>query len=369
MKSDKANSYNTFVDEGLVSFWLFFHQNIELSNSKEEIETMKRKYQAENFEDCFLEFKNEFEENVHEFPDRKSIYYYVEDCFGEWDEWNGFEPDIERTIIRSHYEVPFLLKLLKTLQEHIFNMTSLIFVDPITFDLSLNFEKSFYDAIITVDPNYEMPFETLNGHKSEIYFVYDNRFDFESLKIECNQLKTKPDKIQLIEERLIEFSQWQVQYDEMIYDEGVGSYRPNTLQYYSSFEELCELELKKLNKKLEFENKLIPNESIPVAFQGDNQPFDFIWKDSDTDLLELMISLQKNESIQRKDGKPINRNELVSCFETMFSFKIKDVEGKLTRATGRVDNTPFLDRLKIAFKKFGEEKEAKYKKLHSENKK
>ena len=91
-------------------------------------------------------------------------------------------------------------------------------------------------------------------------------------------------------------------------------------------------------------------------------PSTLLWKANDTDLLELVVALHKDNIIERKDKKELTRKELIEYFSGLFDLQIKDVEGKLTRATNRNDKTPFLDKLKLAFENYGQEKEEKQRK-------
>jgi len=97
----------------------------------------------------------------------------------------------------------------------------------------------------------------------------------------------------------------------------------------------------------------------PIIIQNDH--YDYKWNATETDLLELVTALYKKQAFERRDGKAIKRIELINYFQELLGLEIKDVEGKLTRATGRNDNTPFLDGLRGAFKNYKVEKDAKKK--------
>jgi hypothetical protein len=362
METEKTNSYNNFIKYGLEYFLLFLNKTIELSCSKEEIASIKENYHADFFDLHYCEFMIEFEENVIKYQDKKIIYYYLEDCFKGWLEWDMFLPDIEREIIKNKYEVEFLLKLKMTLETNIDIIKSFIYLDTDSTDLSLTFEESFYNAMIRVDPDYEITFGSINGKDSGKYFEYDTRFDFECIKFECVSRERNREKIQFIEDRLIEFSQWQVEYDEVIYEEGIGSYRPSTAKYYSNFEELCRLELERLRKKVEYEKE--EQSRLVVAsnpeLNSENKSFALKWNATDTDLLELITAFHRSNIIVRSDKKEMKRKDLIDFFSQLFDMEIKDVEVKLTRATNRkMSTTPFLDKLKLAFENYVQEKEEK----------
>jgi hypothetical protein len=57
----------------------------------------------------------------------------------------------------------------------------------------------------------------------------------------------------------------------------------------------------------------------------------FIWKGTDTDLLELIVAIEETNSLGRSDRK-VTRVDIVRLFESIFNTTIKDPESKLTRA-------------------------------------
>jgi hypothetical protein len=75
------------------------------------------------------------------------------------------------------------------------------------------------------------------------------------------------------------------------------------------------------------------------------------WKRSDTDLLELIVALNKSGSIY-SNNSPMTRKQTIEFFETLFAYPIKDAESKLSRATERKDPTPYLSFLKQTFENY-----------------
>ena len=155
---------------------------------------------------------------------------------------------------------------------------------------------------------------------------------------------------------MIDFQQWQMLYDNVGVADNLNAYFYSKL-YYPNFITLCKSELNRYSLyqqgTAEKAVTTTPQQYIPQ----------YVWKSSDTDLLELAAAIYQNRSIERKDGKTLTRKELVDYFQQIFAIKIKDPEGKLTRATSRKLNiTPFLDTLKIAFENYGQEKDEKQRK-------
>jgi alanine-alpha-ketoisovalerate/valine-pyruvate aminotransferase len=101
------------------------------------------------------------------------------------------------------------------------------------------------------------------------------------------------------------------------------------------------------------------NSPTPISTEQTASPFK--WNSSDTDFLELFAALYQNESIVRADGKPLTRKEMQDYFQSILGLEIKDVEGKLTKAGNRNDNTAFLDALAQEFRNYVSGKEKKLK--------
>jgi hypothetical protein len=181
------------------------------------------------------------------------------------------------------------------------------------------------------------------------------------MKVKSDQLTTTNDKLKFIHERLYDLDQWEIQYDEQVDDPDFGTYYHLSNRYYPNFRELCRSELQRLDKISELEKKTTLKETSAVTPQA-IEPSDFIWNTTDTNLLELVAALYQVNAIKLKGGTKLTRVELISYFETMFGFQIKNVEVKLTRATNRQDKTPFLDSLTLAFENYAEEKDEKIRK-------
>jgi RteC protein len=187
--------------------------------------------------------------------------------------------------------------------------------------------------------------------------IYDERFNFNELKATCDDLTTSSERINLLNDRLIDLKQWELQYDVVLKDCEGFKFSPD---FYPNFSQLCAMELTRQEKMLEFESRiLIPSipiqslQAIPILASK------YVWKAKDTDLLELFCSLCLEDAIGRSDGGKMTRKELIGVFEDLFGIQIKDAEGKLNKATNRNDKTPFLDKLRTAFQTYSRDKDEK----------
>lgn len=353
MKTENAMSFKEFLVKANNVFWTFYssQQHDEYVDINEIKDEVKESF-FETFHNSFIE---ELKENIKEYQDIHIVSHYVRGCFMELEEW-GYDSDLNVIIINQGNEVTFLIKLKKAIETYANEIQSFM-----VYDRDGNPEGLFsiyYETIKDLDSSKE--------EKKEEYKPYfDIRFDYENMKAECDELKTTKDKIIFIHDRLNYLKQWQLQYD---IDEGGiidGIFYKFSPQYYPNFEKLCKIELERLEKNIVLEQKM--SLSVPKMQDVDSQTkkniqSSYIWDSSDTNLLELVAALHKENIIKRKDKKDLTRKELIEYFSQLFDLQIKDVEGKLTRATGRNDNTPFLDSLRIAFKNYGMEKEEKQRK-------
>jgi hypothetical protein len=181
------------------------------------------------------------------------------------------------------------------------------------------------------------------------------------LLCECDELKILTERIKLITARLYEFEQWKIEHEKI--DDVSGSYVTDYHKLlYPNFEKLCKVEIEKLEKLIKLENDLPYNvlpEKIAPEIVDKSSNSDYIWKSSATDLLELAAALYQNKSIERRDGKDMTRKELIEYFQALFNIEINDIEGKLSKASGRNNNTAFLDNLSQQFRNYVAGKEAK----------
>jgi len=354
MKTEKAKALNNFVVNALDAFDIFIN-DIESKRIPDSNEM--KKYVLARFEEKFQDFLDEFEDNVRKYRDKNLIRDYTVSCFTLPRTWKGFDRFVNQDVIRLGVETEFMLQLKISIEKY--NNIMMCYFDlGVTDEVrSLNYN---YDKLIEdIENNEIFKPQTVNIIQSSKTYLKEDRFDFLSVQKECLNLGSYAEKIKLINERLFDFEQWQVQSDNLITDRDIGQYYEYTVKYYNDFERLCNIELRRLETLMELDKRL-PSSTDNMTESLESH---LKWTASDTDLLELVAALYKNESIQRKDGKPLKRKELIDFFQAIFGLEIKDVENKLTRATARKTNmTPFLDKLKLAFENYAEQKDEKLRK-------
>lgn len=355
MKTNKAIELCDFLMQAVGFFEEVYERKV---SGVSDLEGKKKRFTKNTFESRYNAFHEELISNMREYRDIDIIYDYVGNAFERYDDWGGFDEDLNREIMQGGYEVKFLLKLKLTISQY----GDLI--DSLTWNGSSSkkdyVEECFEREMAKLE-------EDTDDEEAELKPQRDDRFDFDKMNKECREMVPDAlERMHFIHDRLYDFRQWQLKYDKPISADRSSGKKKNeykySFEYYPNFEKLCTLELERLETKLDLQKKALTHKAIennPIIIQG-NDSSPYIWNPSDTDLLELVAALHKNDTFKRKDGRPLTRKELVAYFQQIFNLEIKDVEGKLNRATGRKRNmTPFIDSLKCAFESYAEEKEGK----------
>jgi len=351
MKKEKAEFLNIYIHEALDFYLAITRDNDDLI---EITENEKNKYHESVFVFIFQNFIDELKENIRTYEDISVVQDYVLVCFPGIDNEVYFHEDENKWIIERGFEVHYLLCLKKTIEKYINEIQACMLLnDVVWYGTTL---RNYFDKEIAnlykLDASEVIVSETIVNESKK-----DDRFEFDRLKAECDLLSQPVEKIKLIHSRLFDFEQWQLKHDKLIHDRDFGSYYELTAKYYQDFETLCAIELKRIEKLIEIEKRIV---SIPVVkTEIHPEPKPYKWTMTDTDFLELFTALYQNECIERNDGKALTRKELIEYFQVLLGLDIKSLESKLSKAGNRNEKTPFLDDLKSAFEIFVEQKEKK----------
>lgn len=303
-------------------------------------------FTKENFDKHYAEFDDELKLNILKYKDYDIIYDYITHYLNEFLEWEGFESDFNKKIFKSNIQISELLNIIMLINEQVDNLYILV-------DSGINNYGNLSNHINRIlHPSIKA--------QEEEKFVIDKRFIFEDLKNEIKDQKLSTlDAIDFLNNRITEFKQWIIVNDSSNHNGHI--IHPNSDKHYPKFIELCQLETTNLNNRLKLENEKIKQKALEknsvVIQASDKSPFK--WNSTDTNFLELFAALYQNESIVRADGKPLTRKEMLNYFQEILGMEIKDVEGKLSRAGNRNENTAFLDSLAQQFRNYVAEKEKK----------
>lgn len=359
MQTTKSKGLNLLIEEALNDFWAIYRQGKKKTLSDTDLREMLNRLENTDYEAYYQDFINELIENIEEYKDIELLDSYLETSFSVADKLNEIDDDVNREILKNNFEVKALLKIRKILEFNVERIYDIVYAEG-SSNYSDELQRIFTKTMRKTDPDFDLGLEQkeLEAEKETLKsaVIYEDRFDFIQLKEECDALESYTLKRNLINERMIDFQQWQMLYDNVGVADNLNAYFYSKL-YYPNFITLCKSEL---NRYSLYQQDVAEKAVAPTPQQCIPQ---YVWKSSDTDLLELVAAIYQNRSIERKDGKTLTRKELVDYFQQIFDLKIKDPEGKLTRATSRKLNiTPFLDTLKIAFENYGQEKDEKQRK-------
>ena len=350
MQTEKAIKLNSILKNSIANFWGIYNQAKKKTLDSDSLANLITAFQQTEFDTYYAEFIEEIKANIEEYKDIQLIDNYLESYFPVTDKLDDMNDSLNKEIIKRNFEVKFLLNSRKTLEYNLDRLWNTIYTNEGQYSAEL--KRIFTETMKESDPDFELDTSIKDDEAEAI--LYDNRFNFQKLKAECDTLDTKAEKNKLINERLIDFKQWQLLYDSAESSDIDMAYYYTNL-YYPNFVKLCKSELDRI--ALYTDEPKVQVKTVVESFKHEYE-----WTASDTDLLELIAALYQGKSIQRKDGKTLTRKELIDYFQTIFGMEIKDVEGKLARATNRNANTPFLDNLAQEFRNYASEKMAKQRK-------
>ena len=350
MQTEKAKALNNFLNNA-VNNVLFLVEEGFLLPEEQLIDISE--FTEENFEKHYAAFEEELVQNILEYEDYDIIFMYISFHLNEINVWFGFDNGFINKIFIHNNRVNELIKIKQLIDKYKKRITN--YLNDVSYRGNLS---KLIDKMI---------FPWLYESLKEEEYKPDSKYIFDELKKEIEDSKlTTLQAIELLNDRDSSFKQWQLVKDSKNEYDYSGSlirkYHPLSDKYYRDFEKLCQLEIVRLKKKLEIEDAQIKHKAIEnnrVVIQT-TENSNYHWNSSDTDFLELFAALYQNESIVRADGKPLTRKEMLDYFQSILGLEIKDVEGKLTRATNRKLNmTPFIDSIKSAFETYAREKENK----------
>lgn len=351
MNLSAAKAFNGFILEAKNAFDRVFNREV----TEEELEQIKVTYSGTEFERYKKEFDKELLANFKEYNDESLLHDYIHETLAQV-KGISFLFDVNAIIIRNEWETGFLLNLKRDIESQVKLIE--LFYD---FNRDFEYEELMYycQRLESIEKSVDEQDKLIS--LANIPPAKDNRFEFDLLRQECESLENYTERIKIITARQYEFEQWKIQNEKVDPEWGFFTTKYNEL-YYPNFEKLCKIEIEKLQKTAAIE-KSVQAVITPVKQAEEVKQLstpDYVWKSSATDLLELVTALYQNKSIERKDGKPLTRKELIAHFEQMFNIVIADTEGKLYKATNRkINQTPFLDSLAVQFENYAEGKEAK----------
>jgi len=358
MNLSKAKAFNGFILEAKNAFDRVFNRKV----TEEELEQIKATYTVAEIERYKAEFDAELFRNHMEYMDEELLYEYIQMNLKPIRSINF---NLKKTeILRNGFEVSYLVGLMKAIEVQS-SFVDYLMQTMVSYDEDISKDVIYYSNLSDHLGELSLAYNSVDGLGKLINEVKsmpprDSRFNFEFLIVECNMLESNTERIKLITARLYEFEQWKIQNEKSLKRQGILLTDYDSI-LYPNFEKLCHIEIEKLQKLDAIEKSAQATETPEMQSKTTVglSASDYVWKSSATDLLELAAALYQNKSVERKDEKPLTRKELIGYFEQMFNIEITDIEHKLTKASGRDNNTWFLDNLSQQFRNYVAGKEAK----------
>ena len=359
MEVSAAKALNSILSDAKSVFDRVYNREV----SGEELELLKTSFSDSEIERHRTEFDAEFLSNFKEYNDEELLHEYLVMNLEEVKSISISQTNTE--ILRNDWEVNYLVRLKNSIIKQWNYIYSLLQVE-VVYDVDEDEEYIGYPNMTDYLGDLSREADNMDGEcrvtkKQNSVFGKDIRFQFDALLEECEMLTTLSERIKLITKRIYEFKQWKIQTIQSEKD-SVFPILNFAEFYYPNFEQLCELEITKLEELIKLDastQNTAQTRQAPEVQTPQKNTSDYVWKSSATDLLELVAALYQNKSIERRDGKGMTRKELIEYFQNIFDKEITDIEGKLSKASGRNNNTAFLDTLSQQFRNYVAGKEAK----------
>lgn len=356
MEVSAAKALNRILSDAKSAFDRVYNREV----SGEELELLKTSFSDSEIDRYRTEFDTELLSNFKEYNDEELLHEYLVMNLEEVKSISISQTNTE--ILRNDWEVNYLVRLKNSIIKQWNFIYSLLQVE-VEYDVDEDEEYIGYPNMTDYLDDLSMEADNKDGEcramkKRNLTPERDNRFEFDLLLRECELLPVLKDRIKLITQRLYELKQWKIQNKSSAKD----FFDDYSVLYYPNFESLCDLEITKLEELIKLDastqNTAQPRQIAEVQTTQKNTS-NYVWKSSATDLLELVAALYQNKSIERRDGTPLTRKELIEYFQKLFDMEIIDIENKLTKAGNRNKNTAFLDKLSQQFREYVAGKEAK----------
>ena len=348
MQTKKAKALAAFINEAYSVFGKVYRREID---DKKELDRYKRKFTDTKFEEVYTDFEDELRTNMEDYPNIKQIYAYIISYFEKFENWDPFYNDDDVKIIKQEFETGFLIKLKENI-EQVGAVLSIFCATDRNGDPGYSLVDFFNETLN--NNNGESDVEKIDRKTPQ----FETRFDYNALKLEIEQLNTINERRKLITQRLFDFEQWQIQYDEIVDDMFEGKFYRYTRLFYPKFIDLCNNELKRLKQIQEIE-PASSKTGTENKESGENKPLEsYSWDMDSTDLVELVTALHEVKAIKRTDGKKLSLIELTDFFETIFNREVKNDKGMRAYISSPISTRKlFLDKLRDAFDDYCKKKD------------
>lgn len=334
MLKKKALAYKNYVLEAEKAFNLIMKERENLDI--EELGRMKHKFKSNQFHIVFAEFETELFENCKNYNNNKIIRSFLGVTFSDECKNTEINTEVINTIIVNDFEVEFLLKLYEEIKDQRANFN---------FLCELGVEDPF-NSLDSYLNNLRQPKENIEENNT----LPNPLFVFENLRKEINQPDySVKEKLKTVQQRLFDFLQWQTEFDTIntwLIDENDSKYEI-TGEFYPKFEDLCRLEIKRLEAILKTEEMHVPPKKKPSEI--------YVASKKNTEVIKILSAMYDLKLFVDKNGKPLtNKQKMMETFGEFLNEDYTSYSTSLTQAKGRDYDTfqNIFDDLKKASKKY-----------------
>lgn len=332
MLKKKALAYKSFVLEAEKAF-----EQIKILGenlNKKELSKLKRTYHPDEFENHYLDFEEELKENCMNYQNTAFKKSFLRNTFGDVCRNVIKKSGTVDAIIKNDFEVEFLLKLYEKINEAI---------ETFEFLCEINHDEEFQSL--------DKYLEHLSQTESEDEQLKpDPRFVFENLKkeMDSSNLSVK-EKLKTVQERLYDFLQWQKEFDTIntwVFDESDSKYEI-TRKLYPKFEDLCKLEIKRLENLLKIGDGQVPVKKKSSEIRVSSK--------KNTEVMKILSAMYDLKLFSDINGNPLtNKQKMMEAFGAFLNEDFSAYSTSLTQAKGRdFDNyLKIFDDLKKAGKQY-----------------
>ena len=335
MLKEKALAYKNFVLEAEKAFNMIMNEreNLDL----EELGRLKRKFHPDEFQNVFDEFEAELRKNCENYSNNQIIKSMLGVTFSDVCTFEESNTEVINTIIINDFETEFLLKL------------------------NENYHDGFANFIFLCEMDAVKPFKTVNDYLNKLRKSTEEKqeenttlpnplFKFENLKKEIDNPEISiKEKLNTVQERLYDFLQWQKEFDTIntwLIGENDNKYEI-TGELYPKFEDLCKLEIKRLEALLKTDEIHAPPKKKPSEIH--------VASKKNTEVIKILSAMYDLKLFVDKNGKPLtNKQKMMEIFGEFLNEDYTSYSTSLTQAKGRDYDTfqNIFDDLKKASKKY-----------------
>ncbi len=349
MEQEKAIALKNLISDAYKTYTALIN---EKNRQTINLEEAKLRFTSEQFASYYDAFINELNSNILLYQNYRIVRASFNSIFDDITLNYSYDLEYFDKIFKSNFEVEFLSSLVSLYFTYYVKITDL---KDDNYYMSPN--SGFYKHF-----SYVLKEKT----GKDLVPLFFDEFDFTNLLSNHYTPKFIKEQIKTVYESIYDFKQWQLMFDVKIQTED-GIKMKYSDEIFPNYEELCNLELDRLYKRLEIldsKNDTRQNNELPKEQKNEVQHIKppYRWSKTDTDLIELITALFHSDSIKRRDNKPLTRKELIEYFTDIFDMQLKHAESKLSRTSERKKSrTQYIDLLKSTFENYIEEKDEKMK--------